>query len=105
MLTRLPHRVTLQTETRTLFQGGAYTSSFTTSSVEWANVQVDVSNESYDQAKKQQLTKYKVVMRYSSNITNAKRLLFGGKVLVIESVEDGTGRSRMIILKCRQENT
>ena len=104
MMTRLPHLVVLQAETRATFSGGAYTTSWSTSSTEWANVAVSVSNEDYGYDKKQQFTKYEVTMRYNSAITNAKRLLYGGKILVIESVHDGTGRQRMIKVKCREEN-
>ena len=103
ILTRLVHRVSLQTETRTEFQGGAYTTSWETASTEWANVQVDTSNESYAQDKSQQYTKYKVIMREDTNIDNTKRLLFDGKILVIETKIDPTNRNRMTILKCREE--
>ena len=103
MLSRLPHRVVLQAESRTTFSGGAYTSSWATSSTEWANVQVDTSNESYEQDKKQQYTKYKVVMRDDITIDNVKRLLFDNKILIIETRIDPTNRNRMQILKCREE--
>lgn len=104
MLTRLNHRVVLQAETRTTFSGGAYTTSWSTSSTEWANVAVKVTDEDYSHEKKQQMTKYDVTMRYNSAITNAKRLLYGSKILVIEAVHDGTGRQRMIKVTCREEN-
>ena len=103
MLTRLPHRVSLQTETRTEFQGGAYTTSWATASTEWANVQVDTSDESYTQDKSQQYTKYKVIMREDTNVNNTKRLIFNDKILVIETKIDPTNRNRMTILKCREE--
>lgn len=103
MLSRLPHRVVLQTESRTTFSGGAYTSSWSTSSTEWANVQIETSNESYEQDKKQQYTKYKVVMRDDITIDNVKRLLFDNKILIIETRIDPTNRNRMQILKCREE--
>ena len=104
MLTNLRHRVAVQAETRTTFSGGAYTTSWSTSSTEWANVQVDNANESYDQDKKQQYTKYKVIMRQGTAVTNVKRLIYNNKTLVVESVQDPTQRSNMIILKCREEN-
>ena len=103
ILTRLPHRVSLQTESRTEFQGGTSTSSWETESTEWANVQVDTSSESYAQDKSQQYTKYKVIMRKDVNVDNTERLLYDGKILVIEAPIDPTNRNRMTILKCREE--
>ena len=61
MLTRLPHTVTIQTETRTLFEGGAYTTSWTTASTQWANVQPISAVETYGEEKKQQETKYRII--------------------------------------------
>lgn len=108
MMTRLCHRVVLQAETRTTASGGAYTTSWSTSSVEWANVAINnnlnAASEDYSHDKKQQITNYEITMRYDINITNIKRLLYNNKILVIESVHDGTGRQRMIKVKCREEN-
>jgi SPP1 family predicted phage head-tail adaptor len=107
MLLRLPHRITIQSETRTAFQGGAYTSSWTTDSTEWANCQSSNrssdTDETYKSNKKQQYSGWKVIMRYNSTLSNKKRLLFGNRILHIETVKDLTNRNRMIEVTCREE--
>lgn len=104
MLTRLPHVVTVQTETRTSFEGGAYTTSWATASTQWANVQPISAIETYGDEKKQQETKYRIIMRYLSTLTNKNRLLFEGDIFVIETITDPTRHKRMIELICRVEN-
>lgn len=104
MLTRLPHRVIIESETRTAFEGGAYTTSWTTSSIEWANVQTMAKDETYTDEKKQQVTKYKVIMRNKDSLTNKKRLKFNNNILVIETVTNPTNRARMMEVVCRLEN-
>jgi len=108
MLTRLPHRIVIQTEARTEFEGGAYTTSWVTASTEWANVQLEDSmnatSETYSEDKKQQDTLLKVVTRQDVTLTNKNRILFDGEVLVVQSQADPTYRGRMKITKCRIEN-
>lgn len=107
MYTNLPHRVIIQTETRSLYQGGVYTTSWTSTSTEWANVQYDsgASKETYDNEKKQQLTIFNVIMRQDVSLTNKNRLLYNGDTLVIEDEGDPTNRNRMKKVRCRLENT
>lgn len=95
------------TETRTAFIGGCYTTSWSSSSIEWANCQVSNvisgTNESYSHEKKQQYTEWNVIMRYISTVTNKNRLAYGSKTLVIETVSDEVNRGRMMKLVCREE--
>jgi SPP1 family predicted phage head-tail adaptor len=107
MYTNLPHRVVIQSESRTTFSGGAYTTSWTTYSTEWANCQpfnlISGDMESTEYFKKQQFTMWNVVFRYNANINNTKRILYNDKILHIESVKDPTGRKRVIRAICREE--
>lgn len=105
MLTYLPHRIVIQNETRTLFEGGAYTTSWTTSSIEWANVQSINANETYSKEKKQQITKFKIIMRYNANIKNEQRILFNNNILNIENVIDSVNRKKMIEIIANLEQT
>jgi SPP1 family predicted phage head-tail adaptor len=91
------------TETRTTFSGGAYTTSWTTASTEWANVQTENAYEDYGQDKKQQYTKYIVKIRAGVTATNSNRIAYDSKILVIETMRDPTYRKRMKILECREE--
>lgn len=104
MITYLPHVISIMTETRTAFQGGCYTSSWTSSSIEWANCQmISGTKESYGQEKKQQYTKWRVTMRYVSTITNKNRITYGSKTLVVMSVSDPISRGRLMEVTCREE--
>lgn len=103
MLTHLPHRVVIQSESRSLFIGGAYTTSWTTDSTVWANCQSYTDKESYNNDKTQEYNKYKVITRYLASITNKKRLLFDSKILHIETIKDPTNRGRMMEITCREE--
>lgn len=107
MMSRLPHRIVIQTQNDVEFQGGAYTTSWTTASTEWANVQYNegASKETYDTEKKQQISIYNVVTRQDVTITNENRLLYNGNILVVEDEGDPTNRSRMKVIRCRLENT
>lgn len=103
ILTRLIHRVVVQSESRSLFQGGTYTSTWITDSTEWANCQPVRNNELYKDNKKQQYSYWRVIMRYLSTTSNKKRLLFGSKILHIETSSDPTSRNRMVEVTCREE--
>lgn len=109
MLVRLPHRVAVQSVTLTEFEGGAYTTSWTTISTEWANVQLQgyksSMKETYKTEKKQQYTYFNVTMRRSVAVTNENRLIFDGDILVIEATGDPTSDERLKLLKCRKEHT
>lgn len=106
MLTNLPHRVTVQSVTLTEFKGGAYTTSWTTISTEWANVQYNAgaSKETYDTEKKQQISVFDVIMRQDVTLTNENRLLYNGDILIVEDQGDPTNRTRMKKIRCRLEN-
>jgi len=107
MLTRLPHRVGVQSVTEVEFQGGTSTESWVTATTEWANVQYNsgASKETYDTEKKQQMSIYDVTMRQDVTVTNKNRLLYNGDILVVEDEGDPTNRSRMKVIRCRLENT
>jgi SPP1 family predicted phage head-tail adaptor len=101
-MTRLPHRIVVQTESRITFSGGAYTTSWVTASTEWANCQpVSVSNDVlYD--KKQQFTKWRVTTK-KLNITNANRIIYNSKILIIEGTSDPSNRNKFLEIICREE--
>lgn len=107
MLVHLPHRVVIQTEVRSEFQGGAYTTSWETASTEWANVQYNASQskETYDTEKKQQISIYDVITRQDITLTNKNRILYNDNIFVVEDEGDPTMRGRMKVTKCRLENT
>ena len=104
MLTRLPHRVGLQTKATTTLSGGVYSYDWTTASTIWANVQPIKDIETYANDKDQAITTHKVVIR-KRDIDNSYRFLFGGRKFHIEAVHDPTERGRMLTCYCREEKS
>jgi head-tail adaptor len=100
------------TENRTAYQGGTYTTSFVSASIEWANCQVNTkgyfnTRESHDYKKKQQFNQWDVKMRNDVTLTNKNRIIFHdngtNRILTVETVSDPTARNRMLEVKCREE--
>lgn len=104
MLTRLPHRVQIQTLSTVSAGGGTFTETWATTATRWANVQIARASEEFSYSKDQQANTYRIIMRKES-FTNKQRLLFGSLVLTIETVADTSERGRMMTLFCRGELT
>lgn len=102
MLTRLRHRVNIQTLTTVSAGGGCFDETWTTTATRWANVQVQRALEEFDFNKDQQANIYRIVMREES-FTNKNRLVFNNLVLRIESVSDPTQAGRMMTVIARGE--
>jgi SPP1 family predicted phage head-tail adaptor len=104
MLTRLRHRVEIQTLTTVSAGGGCFTETWTTTATRWANVQVQRASEEFSFNKDQQANTYRIIMR-EENFTNKNRLVFNGLTLTIESVSDPTQAGRMMTVIARGELT
>lgn len=100
MLTNLPHRISIQTLSVTEDEGGAFAETWTTTSTVWANVQMKAS-ESWDDQKIQQNNFYDIIIR-KADVSNRNRIVFGTKVIHIETVVDSIQRGKMmrIVGKC-----
>ena len=112
MLCHLPHRVSIMTENRSEFEGGTYTTSWESASIEWANCQVNTkgyfnTRESHDLQKKQQFSQWDIKMRRDVTVTNKNRLIFHDsgtdRILTVETGADPTARGRQLEIKCREE--
>ncbi len=102
MLTRLRHRVEIQTLTTVSAGGGCFTETWTTTATRWANVQVQSASEEFTYGKDQQANRYRIIMR-EENFTNKNRLIFNGLTLTIESISDPTQAGRMMAVIARGE--
>lgn len=108
MLTNLPHRISFMQSSRTAFEGGAYTNTLSSVSIEWANVQRVNMINNVQNYKDQQFNYYKITVRnglISETITidNTLSIYWGDKVLSINSVSDGSNRGHMLRLDCEEE--
>jgi SPP1 family predicted phage head-tail adaptor len=104
MLTRLPHRIEIQTLSTTAAGGGTFTETWTTTATRWANVQVQRANEEFGYGKDQQANTYRIVMR-KENFTNKQRIVFKSLVLTIETIDDPTQDGRLMVVIARGELT
>jgi head-tail adaptor len=100
------------TEVRTEFQGGTYTTSWQSASVEWANCQVNTkgyfnTRENHDLQKKQQFSQWDLKLRADVVVTNKNRIIFHDgstdRILTVETTANPTARGRMLEVKCREE--
>ena len=104
MLTRLPHRVQIQSLTVVSADGGCFTETWTTTATRWANVQVARANEEFAFGKDQQANIYRIIMR-KEVFTNKQRLVFNNLVLTIQTIDDPTQDGRMMVVFARGELT
>jgi hypothetical protein len=94
---------------RTIFEGGCYTTTLQSVSVEWSNVQkVNMSNN-VQNYKNQQLNYYKITIRNNTIgtasviVDNTLMVYWGNKILKVLSVADGSNRGNMLRLDCEEE--
>lgn len=104
MLTRLRHRIQIQTLTVVSADGGCFTETWTTTATRWANVQIQRASEEFSYDKDQQANIYRIIMR-KENFTNKNRFLFDNLVLHIQSVSDPAEKNRMMEVIARGELT
>lgn len=102
MLTRLPHRITIQELSVTSAGGGAFDETWTTIGERWANVAIQRANDEFSYEKDQQANYYRIVMR-KENFTNKNRFIFNGLTLRVDTIADPTQDGRMMIVIARGE--
>jgi SPP1 family predicted phage head-tail adaptor len=100
---RLRHRITIEQATVTRDAYGGETLTWGTYATIWALVTPVRGQERQISAAAQELATlaYQVRMRYRSDIDPRMRVVWGTKVLDIESIYDPTGRYAELILLCR----
>lgn len=109
MLTNLPHLISFMRPSRTAFEGGCYTTTLQSVSVEWANVQKINMSNNVQNYKDQQFNFYKVTIRNNAigtssvTVDNTLMIYWGNKSLKILSSADGSGRGNMLRLDCEEE--
>jgi head-tail adaptor len=109
MLTNLPHRISFMKPSRTVFEGGCYTTTLKSLSVEWANVQKINMQNNVQNFKDQQVNFYKVTIRNSTigtntiTVDNSLSVYWDNRILKVNAVADGSNRGKMLRLDCEEE--
>lgn len=102
MLTRLPHRIIIQTSTVSSAEGGTFNETWSDTYTRWANVQIKSANENFKYNRDSQQNNYEITMR-KETFTNKMRLKYNTKILEIQSVSDPTQAGRMIKVMANEE--
>ena len=101
---KLRHRVSIQSLSETLDSYGEPTSGWATDETVWASIE-SVSGMEVDIGEGQAgIITHRISMRYTSNATPKKRLLFGSRVFGIVSVLNHEERNEFLELSCKEES-
>ena len=100
---RLRHRVAIQSQSTTLDGYGESTGSWATDNTVWAAVEPVSGSERDIGEGRTGVVSHRVVMRYLSTVSPKKRLLFGSRVLNIDSVLNVDERDERMSLFCVEE--
>lgn len=100
---RLRHRVTIQRQTVTRDAYGGEVVTWGTLAEVWALCLPLTGRERYVSAAAQELSdlSYGVRIRHRTDVDPKMRVVWGTKVLDIQSVQDPTGRGAELVLLCR----
>ena len=100
---KLRHRVAIQSQATTLNTYGEPDQTWSTDETVWASIDPVSGNETMSAESIQSIISHTVTMRYTSNASAKKRLLFGARVFGILSVIDNMERNRMLVLDCEEQ--
>lgn len=98
---QLRHRLEIQEKKSVKDEWGNQVSEWFTVATAWAAIE-PIRGEEYWAAGAQQETIHRVTMRYVPGVTPKHRLLFGDRILEIESTLNLEERSRLLELLCKE---
>lgn len=99
----LRHRVSIQSESTTLDSYGEPTSGWSTDETVFASIE-PISGKEVDIGEGQAgIVTHRIIMRYNTNVSPKKRLLFGARVFGIVSVVNHEERNEFFELRCQEE--
>ena len=99
----MKQRVSIQSQSTTLDGYGEPANTWTTDSTVWASIIPLSGTEQQVAEGTTGIISHRVVMRYNTDASPQKRLLFGAKVLGIESVINTNEADIELQLLCREE--
>lgn len=98
----LRHRVTIQQRAATQDGFGEPSDTWTDIATVWANVQPLRGEERFTAQQMQAAIDHKVTMRYRAPLSAQNRLMFGARILDIESVVNIDERNRTLEVFCKE---
>ena len=100
---RLRYKVTIQEVAETTDSYGSFTESWTTYGTVWAEIDPPKGREYFAAGQKQAEVTTRIRIRYLSGVTPKMRVLFGSRILKINSVIDTDERNIEQILMCVED--
>lgn len=99
------HRITIQQRTETRDALGASVFTWSTLATVWAEVGGAFGSERFTSGVDQEVAQvtHRIRVRYRDDVTPLNRVLYGSKVLDIETAIDPDGRRRELVMMCREE--
>lgn len=98
----LRHRVTLQKYVETTDEDGFITQTWQNIATVWASVENLYGREYWEAAAIQKENTVKFTIRYRADIDQTMRIVFGGKIYNIVSVDNIKYRNKLIEIKARE---
>lgn len=100
---QLRHRVMVQEVTRTPDDSGGFTESWATAATVWAHVRASAGRESVERGALAVTQRWVVTMRHRA-LSPADRLLWGARVLEIETIEPDAVE-QWLTVRCREDRS
>jgi len=99
---QLRHRLEIQEKRSVMDEWGNQVSEWFTVATAWAAIEPIRGEEYWAAGAQQRETTHRVTMRYVPGVTPKHRLLFGNRILEIESTLNLEERSRLLELLCKE---
>lgn len=103
MIGRLRHRVTLEEKTQAPDAAGGFAESWTPVATMWAAIEGRGGRESPQAEQIAGGERFLLRIRWRADVTAALRVIWGARVLAIDSVTDPDGRRRFLLLDCAED--
>ena len=101
---KLRHRVAIQSESESVDEFGEPDEGWTTDETVWASIDSVSGDETLSGEGQVGIVTHMIRMRYTSNATSKKRLLYGSRVFGIITVLNHMERNQYLDLECKEES-
>ncbi len=102
---KMKHKVSLQQVSQVTDSQGGYTESWATIATLWASIEPAKGYEKYQAMRIDTPVSHKVMLRYNSAVTTAKRLLYGSRVFEIKECINVDEANAFLRLMCVEITT
>ena len=101
LASQLRHRIVIEQPTETADGTGGFTTSWTTLTSVWADIQPltrSSGREQFAEGQLQERTRWRITIRYREDVTEKMRISYNSRVFNIRAIIDLDGREEQLIL-------